>query len=172
MWAGKDTIAEQLAQDLGVPLCGVSNVLREMATERGLGQMRDDLRKLSNEHGTVEQLAEILLDRLSPVGMLVGIRIPELYQLLQTRAKVVLLWVEAPDEVRMQRIIKRNKPGDPQDLPSLLEFEAREYKFWNKLNIDQLRERNDYTIDNSWDLVALEKELEKAKLRLQTHLTP
>ncbi len=100
-----------------------------MATERGLGQMRDDLRKLSNEHGTVEQLAEILLDRLSPVGMLVGIRIPELYQLLQTRAKVVLLWVEAPDEVRMQRIIKRNKPGDPQDLPSLLEFEAREYKF-------------------------------------------
>ena len=171
MGAGKDTIAEQLAHDLGIPLCGVSNVLREMATERGLGQMRDDLRKLSNEQGTVGELANIFLDRLSPRGMLVGIRIPELYQLLQTKAKVVLLRVEAPDEVRMQRIIKRNKPGDPQNLPWLLEFEAREYKFWNKLNIDQLHEWSDYTIDNSWDKIALEKELEKAKLRLQTHLT-
>jgi len=81
--------------------------------------------------------------------MLVGIRLPNLYRALQLKAKALLLWVEAPDEVRIGRIIQRNKPGDPNDLASLLEFESREYKYGNKLNIDALRDMRDYVIDNS-----------------------
>ncbi len=170
MWAGKDTIAEKLARGLSIPLLGVSNVLREMAAQQWLWSARDDLRELSNTPGTVEALEQMILDRLSPIWMLVGIRIPDLYSSLQNKAKTCLIWVEAPNEVRMERITKRNKPWDPHDLEILLEFEAREYKHGNKLNIDALHDSSDYTIDNAWDLIALGKELEKATLRLKNFL--
>lgn len=40
---------------------------------------------------------------------------------------VKLVWVDAPDELRLERIQRRNRPGDPKTLDELLEVDRQTF---------------------------------------------
>jgi len=127
--SGKDTVAEIL-QELGFKHISFSDMIRHEVSRRGEEITRDKLIEVGNE--LREKFgAEVLAKRaLEQVGesnyVFTSIRNPSEVELLQKRKDFVLIRVTAPDEVRLQRIIERNREHDPKTRQELQEKEAEE----------------------------------------------
>ncbi len=110
----------------------LSDVIRDELRTRGLEETRErmietgtEIRARSGPGG----LALRLLDRLAPDRNYVvdSIRHPAEVEVLRGRASSFrLIWVEAPEEIRLARLRTRGRPGDPTSLPDLRRLEQRE----------------------------------------------
>lgn len=161
--AGKGEVATWLAAR-GLSVVSLSDVVRQEARRRGLGEDRETLigigRDLRERHGP-GVLAERILLQLGPDGVVDSIRSPFEVEVLRQRPDFHLLGVDAPVEVRWQRAVQRGREGDRPDLATFVAREELENR--NAANSQQLRKTlalADRTIQNDASLEVLAARVE------------
>jgi dCMP deaminase len=131
--AGKDTVANYFIQRHGFGHYSLSDAIRDEAASRTppIPPTRENLIMLGNElrakYGPMV-LVERTLQKLQPGRdyVISSVRNPGEVEALRRHGQFCLLEVRAPDDVRLHRILERNRPGDPKTLDELREKEARE----------------------------------------------
>lgn len=128
--AGKDTVAEIL-QKMDFRHVSFSDLLREELRQRKQKITRDSLIALGNElrerHGA-DALARMALESVQDGENYVftSIRNPAEVKLLEQRDDFLLADVVASDQLRLKRIIARQRENDPKTLKELRDKEQQE----------------------------------------------
>lgn len=130
--SGKDSVAEIL-QKMNFYHVSYSDLLREELKKRGRDVSRDNLIAIGNE--LRQRYGADILSQYAVQKVLDGenyvfssIRNPSEVEYLQSRPDFMLVNVIAPEKVRLQRIIARNREQDPKTLAELRQKEALENK--------------------------------------------
>ena len=150
--SGKGEVAEFL-KSKDYEYFSLSDVLREEATKRKIEHTRDNLinlgNKLREKHGA-SFLAKKTLEKLkSDNSVIDSIRNPEEINELRKNKNFILLAIEAPIELRFERIKLRNRLGDPTTIEKLKEQEQREnIKTRSNQQLDVCIEMADHLIIN------------------------
>ncbi|HXV76018.1 MAG TPA: hypothetical protein VD788_06810, partial [Candidatus Polarisedimenticolaceae bacterium] len=156
--AGKGAVAEYLRES-GFAVHSLSDVIREVAAERGLPPLREHLIRIGNElrrGGGAGALAVAIRPRLGRRDVVDSIRNPAEVEVLRTIPGFVLVGVRAPIELRFERSRVRGRPGDPESLAQFASREAQENT--DDPDAQQLRATfllADEVLDNQGDLSAL-----------------
>jgi dephospho-CoA kinase len=168
--AGKGEVVGFL-EDRGYQAHSLSDVIREVLSERGLSETRERMietgRALRQAHGTAV-LAERLVARFRPSQDYVidSIRHPAEVEALRAQAEsFTLVWVDAPLRLRFERLRSRGRPGDPRDTGELASFEARERGGSDELGgagqqLEAVEALADHRLSNDGDLGALHRQLQ------------
>ena len=128
--SGKNSFVEALTSKGFINL-RVSDELKELARQKGIPLERKPLQDLGNElrekYGQ-GFLAERVMEKIIPGGNYVidSIRNPGEIEIFRNHDDFVLIGVDAPVEIRLQRILSRKKPGDPKTIEEAREMEARD----------------------------------------------
>ncbi|MES2930692.1 MAG: AAA family ATPase [Patescibacteria group bacterium] len=170
--SGKDTAALYISERLQIPTFQISQVLKDIAKERGIEPIRENLIALGSD--LVKEkgsgfLSELALDRIEgDKGIITGIRVPDVIEYFKYNSHFILLTTEADPEIRFQRSTARNKLGEAGSLEEFLENEKRENSPPNAQRLFECLEQADYTISNNSDLASFHEKidlfLEKNKL--------
>jgi dephospho-CoA kinase len=129
--SGKGEVVRFLEARSFYPL-SLSDVIRDELRAKGLEESRERmietgraLRAALGPGGLAERLAgKLLPDRNYVID---SVRHPAEVEVLRARTgRFRLVWVEADESVRLERIRARGRGGDPQTLAELRAFEARE----------------------------------------------
>jgi dephospho-CoA kinase len=129
--SGKDTVADYISHKHGYKHFSLSDVIREIMKEAGIEPTRENLimfgTKLREENGN-GVLAKKVLDKMEADGKycITSIRHSEEVNELKKRKDFVLVNVDAPQDVRFERMQKRKRSGDPQTLENFIALEKRE----------------------------------------------
>jgi dCMP deaminase len=129
--SGKGEIAAYLEERSFVAL-SLSDFLRDELRRRGLAETRERMIAIGREVREVEgadALARRAVATMRPDRNYVvdSIRHPaEVEALRRADSGFVLIWVEADEGIRQERIRLRARTGDPKELAVLRELEARE----------------------------------------------
>jgi dCMP deaminase len=129
--SGKGEVVRFLEERSFYPL-SLSDVIRQELARQGVEETRERmieagrvLRRAEGEGALAIRLADQLASDRNYV--IDSVRHPaEVQELRQRTSSFKLVWVEAPDEVRIERIRARGRSGDPTTLEALLELEGRE----------------------------------------------
>lgn len=132
--AGSDSFGEILSKEKGFIWLAYSDVLREECRDRGLEITRKNLQDLGNEmrkeFGT-GVLSQKLIEKMEPEkDYVVGnIRNPGEVEVLRRwfGKNFVLVKVDAPSEIRFERLLKRRREKDPETLEEFKKVEARDF---------------------------------------------
>lgn len=128
--AGKGEIAKFL-KERGFSYYSLSDVLREEAAKSGIEITRDGLIQLGNrlrsDYGP-GVLAEKIFSRLDPEKNYVidSVRHPSEVQVLRRRSDFYLASIEAPSEIRFERLRERARESDPTTLEQFKQLEQKE----------------------------------------------
>ncbi len=128
--AGKGTVAELLAQR-GFSYHSLSDVIREELKAREIAESRENLTEVGNslrrEHGPAA-LAIMIRDRLLDGGdhIVDSIRNPAEVEVLKLLPGFFLVGVDARRELRFERLLKRDRQGDPTTFEQFCALEDRE----------------------------------------------
>nr|MBT4247071.1 AAA family ATPase [Candidatus Woesearchaeota archaeon] len=128
--SGKDTAAEIL-EKMSFEHISFSDILREELKKEKKAITRENLinigNKLRKENGPTI-LAKLALGKINPTNNYVftSIRNPSEVSLLQERSDFIMVNVTASEEVRLSRIVARNRENDPKTLKELQKKEKRE----------------------------------------------
>lgn len=128
--SGKDTVADYLVTK-GFKSLSLSAVLRKIMTEAGqeisTKNMTEFGNKLRNEksHG---YLAEEAIKSIVPGENVIITSIRQVGEIesLRTQPGFVLVKLDAPIDLRLDRIVKRNREGDIRNMEELKEIEERQ----------------------------------------------
>jgi dephospho-CoA kinase len=163
--SGKGTINQILAEEYGISGMPTSDWLRAIAASRNytepfnpimLRELGDELRK---EFGG-EVLVWLTLQEYALKGrknvVFDGLRSEVEMKELVGKLNVSLIWIDAPDEKRLERVKKRNRAGDPKTIEKLLEVDKKSFP-----EADALRQMAKFVIENPEDdIKALEQKIE------------
>src|SRR3989338_3158422 len=164
--SGKDSVAEILKK-MNFYHLSFSDILREELTERKQKITRDALISIGNElrekHGPAV-LAKKALEKLKDGENFVftSLRNPKEVELLQKRKDFLLINVTAPDQVRLTRLLSRNREEDPRTIKELREKEALENS--TNPNAQQLQivaKMAQVTVRNDSTIQKLEEKMER-----------
>jgi dephospho-CoA kinase len=127
--SGKDTVAKIIIKS-GFSHISFSDILREELKKEEKKITRDDLiaggNKLREKYGP-DILAKRALDKIKSGNyIMTSIRTLAEVELLKREKYFTLMKVTAPPNIRLKRIINRNREKDPKTLEELKEKEARE----------------------------------------------
>ncbi len=165
--AGKSAAVEFL-RERSFQVHSLSDVLREELSSRGEVEDRETMIALGNElrnQGGPGILAERIKDRLgvSQNHVIDSIRHPlEVDVFRKMSDDFRLIWIDAPLNVRFERIRNRKRIGDPETIEELQRVEEYELKSDNPLaqQLLAVRDCSDETLDNSSTLDELGHALE------------
>ncbi len=128
--SGKDTVAEILEKKRFFHV-SFSDILREELKLRKKKPTRDNLISIGNE--LRQRYGASVLAQRALVNVKDGenyvftsIRNPSEVELLMKREDFIMVNVTSPDKVRFQRIVKRNREGDPKTIKELQQKEKLE----------------------------------------------
>jgi len=164
--AGKGEVVSFLA-DRSFYGLSLSDVIRGELEKQGVqptrARMLDTGTSMRAEHGP-GALARVLIDRLLPDRnyAIDSIRHPAEVEALRASGHVFhLVWVEAPLEVRFERMKARGRPGDPTDLGAMRALEEREANNADSAaqQLDAVRKQADFVVENDADLGALHEKI-------------
>jgi len=165
--AGKDTVGQYLLEKLGWELFSLSDELRTIARERGLGLDRMTLRKLGNElraqHGA-DYVARRVLQRAGENCVVISIRTPAELIALKERGDFVLIFVDAPLATRYQRLVQgRHRAGEESlTLEQFVEQEEAEMQGGEtEQQVAKVLELADVKIDNDGTIEELNAKLDQ-----------
>ena len=127
--SGKDTVAEIIINSRFSHI-SFSDILREELKKEEKRITRNDLinggNKLRKKYGP-NILAKKALEKAKEGDyVFTSIRTPAEVKLLKREKNFILIKVTAPSNIRLKRIINRNREKDPKTLEELKEKEARE----------------------------------------------
>lgn len=159
--SGKGEVAKFL-MERGFHYYSLSDVVREEARRQGREVTREILiatgNDLRSQHGP-GVLAEKIFERLDPDKHYVidSVRHPSEIQILRRRSDFLLANVNAPEEVRFERLKARGREKDPQTLQEFIAVEKREASSANASDqqLDHAIHLSDVTIDNAGPLETL-----------------
>lgn len=129
--SGKDTVADYIVKKHGFMHYSLSDIIRECMKEEGIEPTRENLivfgTNLRKDKGN-GVLAAKALEKMSKDGnfCITSIRHPDEINELRKRNDFILINVDAPRQMRFERMRKRNRPGDPETLEKFIELEKRE----------------------------------------------
>lgn len=129
--SGKSVVVEFLRQR-SFYACSLSDVIRDELGSRGLSETRERMIEVGIElrrRGGPSVLADRVVARFLPDRNYVvdSIRHPAEVEALRSAGRAFcLLWVDAGEPLRLDRIRERGRPGDPDSLERLRELEGRE----------------------------------------------
>ncbi|MFH1682656.1 MAG: deaminase [Candidatus Woesearchaeota archaeon] len=164
--SGKDTVAEFL-QKMNFYHVSFSDILREELNKRKKETTRQNLIDVGNElrkkYGA-NILACLALEKLKDGENFIftSIRNPEEVNKLKERKDFIMVNVTSPEKVRLERIIKRNREGDPKTLKELREKEAQENsKDPNSQQLQKVAEMAKITLNNDTNKEKLKQKTEQ-----------
>lgn len=161
--AGKGTIVDYLEGKKGFAHYSVRVYITEELLRRKLTVNRDNMVIVANElraaHSPsyiVEQLYEQALSSHKNC-IIESIRIPGEVNALKTKGDFYLFAVDAPSEIRYQRITQRASETDNVSFETFIENEKREMQSAdpNKQNISRCIELADYVFENNGNIEEL-----------------
>jgi len=165
--SGKDSVAEIL-QGMNFYHVSFSDLLREELRKRKQDVTRGNLIKVGNElrekHGPTV-LSRMAMDKIrdGENHVFTSIRNPSEVEYLKERKDFILVYVAAPEKMRLERIQKRDRrEDDPKTLEELRQREALENTV--DPNAQQLQKVNSMakiTLKNDSTIEALQKKIEK-----------
>jgi dCMP deaminase len=163
--AGKGEVAAFL-RDKSFYYHSLSDVIRDELSARGLAVTRDALIQTGNElrqqHGP-DVLARMTLKKIDPNRNYIvdSIRNPSEVVALRQNGDFVLLNVEAPPEIRFERIRSRAREQDPKTLEEFLRVEEAEKKrkAAHHQSIEETQAMADFTISNEGSLEDLHQKV-------------
>ncbi len=130
--AGKDTIADYL-KTKGFAYHSLSDIIRDECNTRNLSHERDNLIAVGNELRTTfgpSVLGKLTAAKIEKLGekksLAVSIRNPAEIEALRATPGFFLIAVDAPIELRFERIKKRGRPEDAVSFEKFKEQENRE----------------------------------------------
>jgi dCMP deaminase len=129
--SGKGEVVRFLEERSFYPL-SLSDVIRDELRGQGLEETRErmiETGRAMRAAGGEGALAERLVRQLAPDRNYVidSVRHPAEVEVLRSRGgRFKLLWVEAPEATRLERIVARGRGGDPASLEELRALEGRE----------------------------------------------
>lgn len=152
----------------GFVCLSLSDVIREEMAQRGRPQTRDEMIRTGNALREKEGpgalasrvVTELRQDRNYAID---SIRHPaEVSVLRGAGLRFVLIWVEAPEDLRFQRLRKRARPGDPTSLERFRELETSECLAGSDVaqDLEGVRRLADVTISNDGGLGELEQKVQ------------
>jgi dephospho-CoA kinase len=131
--SGKGAVAALLTE-AGFSYFSLSDRVREEASNRGFqAASREELQRIGNElrHSFGPAVwAQRTLQKLETANVreavVDGIRNPHEAMYLGLHSRLYLIAVDAPADVRFQRIRERHRAGDPETLEDFLRIDARD----------------------------------------------
>jgi dCMP deaminase len=129
--AGKGEFVDYLS-DRSFEVLSLSDSIRDELVRRGLEETREQMIDVGREmraEGGPGALARALVQKLGSDRnyAIDSVRHPaEVDVLREHTPDFKLVWVEAPLELRFQRILERGRPGDPETLEAMQALEERE----------------------------------------------
>lgn len=165
--SGKDFAAEYLCRKYGYTNISMGDIVRELLKKAGRPENRENLDALQKElvekHGqdffAKEVLKKIAAQKLDKV-VISGIRRPADAEVpMRAFGKdFVLVKVEAPAEIRFERMRARARPGDPKTLEEFLKQEKAQYELFS---LEKTYSYAKHRIDNSGTPEQLRKRLDE-----------
>ncbi|HLC51805.1 MAG TPA: deaminase [Candidatus Nanoarchaeia archaeon] len=163
--SGKDTVAEMLQKQKFIHYSLSDEIRFEMQT-RKIKITRDSMinfaNKLREEEGP-DVFAKKVLAKLKDEKnyVLTSIRHPDELKVLQQNKEFVFLNVTAPEEIRLQRIIARNRDeGDPKTIEELRSREKQESsEDKNKQQLHKVIKKADIVLNNEGSLKDLQNKI-------------
>ncbi|PIN87762.1 hypothetical protein COV12_02040 [Candidatus Woesearchaeota archaeon CG10_big_fil_rev_8_21_14_0_10_32_24] len=173
--SGKDTVAEIL-EKLGFEHISFSDILREELRKEKKAITRENLisigNKLRKDNGP-KILAQLALKKIntSKNYVFTSIRNPAEVKLLQERQDFVFVNVTAPENIRLSRIVSRNRENDPKTLKELQKKEKKENsKDKNAQQLNEVAKLAKIVIKNDSSLNELEFKVQKMIQDLEKNL--
>ena len=147
----------------------LSDVIRKELQARGLEETRERMIETGNrlraEHGPAVLAQRLLTSLLADRNYVVdSIRHPAEVAALRTAGPgFKLLWVDAKENLRFERLRGRGRSGDPQSLEELRQLEARELGSTDPAGqqLRAVRDLADFVLHNDGDLATLHTELHR-----------
>lgn len=166
--AGKDTVAEYFEKEKGFEHFSTGAVAVEIAKERGIEPTRDNLRELGNtlrdEFGP-EFLSRQVMEKKAKTDKVVvtGLRQPGEVKYLKSLGNFHLVAVDAPIELRFERMRSRHRSGDPSTIDEMREKEKKEMNSTdnNAQKIKECMAMADYYVVNDGSIEKLNDNAEK-----------
>lgn len=133
--SGVDTFAEILKKERGFLWFSYSDILREEARDReieltrvSLQDLGDELRKNEGLGVLSKRIAKKIKERPEENYVVGNIRNPgEVHEMRKIFGdRFVLVKLDAPSEIRFQRLFNRRREKDPQNFPDFVKMEERD----------------------------------------------
>jgi dephospho-CoA kinase len=162
--AGKGEVAAYFTKK-GYPYFSLSDLIREELQKAGKKESRNNLIKMGNqlrEKYGPDILAKRIMNIITSKAIIDSIRNPKEIEYLKKQEKFILLAVDAPPELRYERVKKRGREESASTLQEFIKKEAEEMT--NREKAQQLQscmKMADYFITNDSSLEDLNKKLER-----------
>ncbi len=184
--SGKSTAAK-VAEEMGIPVVCMGDVVREEAKRRGLpqtdenlGRIAEELRRKEGLDAIAKRCIPLIRERGMETGVVVvdGIRgIAEVERFKKEFGDdFILINVEAPLEIRFQRALKRRRSDDIRSMEELRRRDERELSW----NMGEAMKIANFTIENVGSLeefkekvrAILEQLAKKVEIEIETIIHP
>lgn len=172
---GKGVVADYLIKKYNYSSFSLSSIVHDELKKRGittftrttLQDIGDDLRRKEGD-GILAKKAIGQLKGKSKKIIIEGIRNPGEVEYLRSIPGFFLISVDAPQEIRFKRVLKRSKPWDPKDWESFLTVDGRDSRDDDNRSGQQVRrcmKMADITIRNDGSMVAVHKAIEEVTIK-------
>jgi dephospho-CoA kinase len=162
--AGKGEAASFFVEN-GYAYYSLSDVIREELRKKNMAITRDNMIRMGNrmrEQSTPEILARLVAKKITGRTVIDSIRNPKEVVFFQSQGNFMLLAIDAPAELRFERIKKR---GREESVTSFQEFLAKENEEMgtekSRQQLQACMDMADRTIINDGTLEELRKKLEE-----------
>ena len=156
--SGKTT-ASRIAEEMGIPVVVMGDVVREEVKRRGLeltdenaGRVASELREREGMDAIAKRCIPMIRERLDEKGIVVVDGIRGIAEVERFRKEFgddfILINIEAPLEVRFERALRRKRDDDVKTIEDLRRRDERELS-WNMGEAIRLA---DITIENVGDI--------------------
>jgi dephospho-CoA kinase len=163
--SGKSTVAEIL-KNKGFEHHTYSDILRLEAKKRGIYATRQNLQELGNqfkkESDNLGILSKLLIKNSTSKNIIAdGIRTVDEIKELKKHKEAYVIAVDAPQEIRFERLEKRNREGDPKTFTDFKKLDDHEnIGITQGQEIARCIENADFKIVNDSTEKELHKEIE------------
>lgn len=149
----------------GYAYLSLSDIIRDELRNKGQEITRDNLIRMGNtmrEEFSPDILAQKIMKKAKGKAVIDSIRNPKEVEYLRKQEGFILLAIDAPPEIRYERVKKR---GREESVLTLQEFIAKEAEEMSTVERSQqlqvCMKMADFTIQNNGTLQELHKKLEK-----------
>jgi dephospho-CoA kinase len=155
--AGKDTIADIL-EEKGFKTLSCGDVLRKMAKDQGkppeqelLLAMTEPLKRELGEGFLGKMLLDEFKEKEWEKCVANGLRRWGEWEELKKADKAIMILVDAPEDIRFDRAVKRSRDGDKLDRDAFNQYDKK----LASIGLEKLKAEADYIIDNSGSMEEL-----------------
>lgn len=172
--SGKDTVAKYLVEEYGAVQFRTSDIFRDVLRMLFVPETREAISKMSQilrQNFGDDLVARVVHERIkeSAAAFIVvdGVRRFSDILLLKNEPHFKLLFVDAPMELRYERLTKRRQNAD--DATKTFEEFQHDHERETELSINSLKQQANFVIDNEGDLVALQAKIDELIQKIDPH---